>query len=603
MIPDGAGFGHLIQALGWTLLHFVWQGLVVGALFWLLMRLTTGSSANVRYLLGLACFVLLALSPMVTFWIVFPLAPAAAQAVVVVSPAAGAHLVEGGATWWSAVRDGLQQLLPWAVLGWAAGVALSSVRLANEWRRVRVLATRETTPLPVDWEARVSRLGAAFGLGNAVRVLQSAIVRTPMVIGWLKPVVLVPPSALTGLSPYQLELILAHEFAHIRRHDYLVNLFQVAVETLLFYHPVVRWISAQIREERENCCDDSVIVHSGDGLAYARALTELEQIRALAPGLGMASTGGHLTHRICRLVTMPAPQRGAVHWVLGLALAAASFSVVSMTHFSMSAVRTLDREVRAPAAATAEPVARKAGERPVATAGSAEVQAAALPLPPTPVATTTTATATAEARAPELETAALVSKVEPVAVARTADVTPPAPVAARPVPIPENVLADTDEPENLQAAPALVQEPLPASTLVAPAQRQPVLSGGEFVKGPTPVFPRKARRLGLDGSVTVSFTVNDRGRVRDLEVIAAEPEGVFERAVTRAVSRWRFEPFLADGEPVFGRVSRTFQFDGAASKKRAHRDECTPMTGSRLCRTASAKPATRGVRIVYQVAD
>ena len=104
-------------------------------------------------------------------------------------------------------------------------------------------------------------------------------------IGWLRPVILFPASALTGLSAEQLEALLAHELAHIRRYDYLVNLLQTTVETLFFYHPAVWWVSAQVRQEREHCCDDLAVAACGDVLTYARALTALEQLRGSEPQL------------------------------------------------------------------------------------------------------------------------------------------------------------------------------------------------------------------------------------------------------------------------------------------------------------------------------
>jgi hypothetical protein len=128
----------------------------------------------------------------------------------------------------------------------------------------------------------------------------------PTVIGWLRPVILLPASTLTGLSAAQIEALLAHELAHIRRYDYLINLLQTAVETLLFYHPAVWWISRQIREEREHCCDDLAVAACGNVLIYARALAELERLRVAAPRFAVAATGGPLVRRIQRLIGRPA---------------------------------------------------------------------------------------------------------------------------------------------------------------------------------------------------------------------------------------------------------------------------------------------------------
>ena len=130
------------------------------------------------------------------------------------------------------------------------------------------------------WQRMATRLSRRLHIGRAITLLESALVDVPTVIGWLKPVVLLPASALAGLSPQQLEAILAHELAHIRRHDYLVNLLQTLVETVLFYHPAVWWLSRRIRIERENCCDDLAVSLCGDPVAYAQALADLEALRS-----------------------------------------------------------------------------------------------------------------------------------------------------------------------------------------------------------------------------------------------------------------------------------------------------------------------------------
>src|SRR6185369_12620027 len=123
--------------------------------------------------------------------------------------------------------------------------------------------------------------------------------------GWMRPAILLPASTLSGLSVAQIEAILAHELAHIRRHDYIVNLLQCVIETLLFYHPAVWWVSRRVRDERELCCDDMAVQAVGDRVGYARALCELERLRAATPQLAMAANGGSLLTRIARLLGAP----------------------------------------------------------------------------------------------------------------------------------------------------------------------------------------------------------------------------------------------------------------------------------------------------------
>src|SRR5262249_23956479 len=149
---------------------------------------------------------------------------------------------------------------------WLLGVTLLSLRLLVQWRNARRLVTHGAQPACEPWLSVARRLSPAPGVRPPGRLPESTAVPNPAVIGLLPPVILLPATSLTGLLPGQLQMILAHELAHIRRHDFLVNLLQAAVETLLFYHPAVWWISSQVRIERENCCDDLAVSVCGSPL-------------------------------------------------------------------------------------------------------------------------------------------------------------------------------------------------------------------------------------------------------------------------------------------------------------------------------------------------
>jgi hypothetical protein len=181
------------------------------------------------------------------------------------------------------------------------GVLLLSVRLLFGWLRAHSIAKKNAIEAAPEWQRSARRLANALKLRRAVQLLESAAVEVPTVIGWLRPVVLLPATSLTGLSTEQMEMILAHELAHIRRNDFFVNLMQAVVETLLFYHPAVWWISNRIRIEREHCCDDVAVSVSGKPLVYARALTRLEELRMEDAQAFVSANGGSLIGRIRRL--------------------------------------------------------------------------------------------------------------------------------------------------------------------------------------------------------------------------------------------------------------------------------------------------------------
>jgi|GEM_PF-1216840 len=319
-----------VHALGWTLVHSVWQVSLIAAALFLLLEALRNARATTRYAAACTALGLIAATALVTYAILI------GRESVAVFPAG--FLAGGALTFGVAGTTAL--IMPSVVLAWCVGVAVASARLLNGLVQIQRIR-REASRLPNDgWQETVDRLGGRLGLCTAVRVVESAAASVPTVIGWMRPVILMPAAAVMGLTPQQLEVVIAHELAHIRRHDYLVNLLQCVMETLLFYHPGVWWISGRIREEREYCCDDLVVAVCGDPIGYATTLTNLEAMRGAQPHLGLASTGGPLMKRVTRLVGSPvATRRRAVLWIAPLAglvalaaLAALAGKVVSGTH-------------------------------------------------------------------------------------------------------------------------------------------------------------------------------------------------------------------------------------------------------------------------------
>jgi hypothetical protein len=216
----------------------------------------------------------------------------------------------------------LERLQPWIVTAWIAGVLALSFRLLLGFAEARWLTRRAVVAPPAEAVSALERLRRRLSVARPVRLLSSFAVEVPTAVGMLSPVILVPASAFTGLSATQLEAMLAHELAHIRRADFLVNLLQSVVETLLFYHPAVWWVSGRIRVERENCCDDLAVEATGSAKAYAAALAEMEGLRA--PRMAAAATGGRLIDRVSRLIAPASvPTHRAARWLPG-ALAGAA---------------------------------------------------------------------------------------------------------------------------------------------------------------------------------------------------------------------------------------------------------------------------------------
>jgi TonB family protein len=294
----------MVHALGWTLLDFCWQGAVVGAMLWSALQLLAGRSSRVRYAAACCALGLLIALPLATFGhlagVEYGLALHGARV------AAGAEMVVGvggaDASLSGRLAAMLEPALPWVMLAWMLGCAVFVLRLSvgfNVTRKLRVLAV---SPVPAELQAMFAALRQRLCVKGPVVLMQSALVQVPTVIGWLRPMVLIPVSCFAGMPMEQVEAILCHELAHIGRHDYLVSVVQSVVEALLFYHPAVWWVSQQVRRERECCCDDVAVSVGGDALAYARALTALETRRGMYPQVTLGADGGVLTMRIKRLL-------------------------------------------------------------------------------------------------------------------------------------------------------------------------------------------------------------------------------------------------------------------------------------------------------------
>ena len=336
----------MAQALSVALLHFVWQGLVVAFGLWVALFILRKRSANTRYLTSCAALAVLAVLPVITAYLAYsgPLTGhppgSLVRAIPRIAGAVTASSVPSPSAW-------LPSLERWALPAWALGVLLFSLRLVWATKQVSALR-RGAQPPEAPMLAIIAGLASRMRLARPVRVLISSIPDGPSVVGWIRPVVLLPAATILGLTPQQLEAVLAHELAHIRRYDYLVNMLQILVETLLFYHPAVWWTSAQIRHEREMCCDDLAVVACGDALCYARALTRLERLRVMRPRLALGGTDGPLFYRIRRLIGDQGQEYGPskLPGILALSLGLACLAL------NMQWARGQQQEARTP-----EPVA------------------------------------------------------------------------------------------------------------------------------------------------------------------------------------------------------------------------------------------------------
>ncbi len=322
-----------VQRLGWALVHFVWQGALVGLGCAVVLFALRHGRPGQRYAVGCVALLAMAILPVATVLMVDESAWSGGKAPSSIesrqtgpaTPAFGATdsgsagvsprsdaaapssrgLGAAMGNVWQRTCEGVRAHLPAIVGVWLVCVLALSVRNAAGWVLVERMRRRWVEPVAQRWRDRTDTLAEGLGLRRRIDVLTTPRAAAPTVIGWARPVILLPVGCLTGLTPEQLETVLAHELAHIRRHDYLVNLLQTLVETLLFYHPAVWWVSRRVRIEREYCCDDLAVSVTGRRVTYVHALATLEERRGAGQLAAVAASGGDLVRRIRRLAGAP----------------------------------------------------------------------------------------------------------------------------------------------------------------------------------------------------------------------------------------------------------------------------------------------------------
>jgi beta-lactamase regulating signal transducer with metallopeptidase domain len=579
-----------VQALGWTLLHFIWQGALVGIVFAVLRALIPAGHCNARYANGLAALVLMLVFPLVTlFTILRADLPVEAVSPAVMAVSTVSAIAQSAPPAALSVMD---TALQWIVCLWIAGVLLMAYRSWYQWRSLMQIARKWAQP-DAELEAALLALAGRFEFMRRIKVLVSDRIDTPILIGWFKPVILLPTAVVLGFPRQQVELILAHELGHLRRYDHLVNLAQALVETLLFYHPVVHWISREIRNEREICCD-TLVLHktSGDPREYARTLAALEELRQPAPQMALAATGGVLLERVRRILgSQRNVMRRSARWPWLLAVAGTAISLlVAMRVEHREPLQVSGPELRweQPSLALLDPAGRFAAApirlEVISSAQAEEPKPAAVAPPqPEPLAAEATPKAVADATPPP----AAMPQIRESALA-------PADVPAEPerpvVPVPDPTAAAAGDSALAQApapeqAPAIAPPPSsadvsaetdPPAPATAPVQQVPVATHTVSPEYPYSFSTRHTERVKLE------FGIASDGSVRDVRVMSEQPIE-FARAAERALKQWKFArgSFVAAAKK---RYAQTFVFASPLGEEEVADSGCERRTGTRLCR-------------------
>ncbi|HEY6984489.1 MAG TPA: TonB family protein, partial [Rhodanobacteraceae bacterium] len=549
--------------------HFLWQGALIGMLYGVLRLIVPSSHAEVRYAAGLAALALLALCPVVTLGVIYPhvvlaaasVEPTGIDAVIATTSVAAQPSLEYT----------LDRVLPWLVLGWGVGVAVMAWRALRQWHALERIARRSAQPNS-DLERMLASLARRFNLVRSIRVLVSAKIDTPTLIGWLKPVILIPTAVALGFPRHQIELILAHELGHLRRYDHLVNLAQAVIETLLFYHPVVHWISREVRNDREVCCDRLVLrLTRGEPREYAQTLASLEELRLATPQLAIAASGGVLLDRVRRIIEVPAPRLAMPRPTLALSLLIAAAVVIA----GMSVLRPDRKDLDALAAGASALLERLPRPDAVMMVG------VALREPPK---------WTVSLAKPKL--AVVVPRVEPPRTLYVETVPPPslpAPDAMKMHrelgPVADVRIGERSATQTSTVLPTVSSEANVPATATTTARARHLVP----IHVISPRYP-DFRVVQEPVRVDVQFSLNADGTVRDVEAKADEAaNSAFAASAEKAMRQWRFDPASVPGD-TSARFQQSFVFAKQSDVRHRAKPgdgeeyDCVRRTGSLVCR-------------------
>lgn len=465
--------GDFVRALGWTILHSMWQAFFIYACLRIVLKLWPQAGARIKYNLSL-----LSLSGIFT-WFLATLymhvqrlqeAREAIQhfsgTITLQEPVhvAAVYPNQDPLIW---LFPNLELCFPFLVTLYIAGMTGMIIKLLSDLLQLRKIRTTRIEPMGEAWDKHLDKLAARLQIPRKVKLLISRHVQVPVMLGFIKPLILLPVAMVNNLTEAQLEAVLLHELAHIKRNDYLLNIFQSIVETILFFNPFVWLISKIIRMEREHCCDDLVIASTVQPLQYAHALVALEEYRLTANRLTMAAADSkqHLFHRIKRIMEMKTKHLNYSQKFLAVLIIATG--LVSIAWLNPAKGKT-NNEQQEPAKVN-----------------------------------TTTTTSTPQEKIPAAEPDETTSKFRQLLAAVTRDTVVPAPPPPPPAPVPAPVNAPEPAPA---PAPAGVPSPSPSPAPLAPLA--PLKEDLSFDLSDIQVFDQSNVSTNVNTNVNTRVNVN-----------------------------------------------------------------------------------------------
>jgi beta-lactamase regulating signal transducer with metallopeptidase domain len=340
---------EIIEAVGWTIVHSLWQSIAVALILLLLLVSLRQRSAQIKYFISFVSLIAVLIGSAVTFYKAYQHATEKKEIAekMVSTPGYISGILQSKLTGeapdgntldirYVKIRVFMQRHFDTIVVAWILGIFLLMVRFMGGIVYTRRLRTRQTVNLSDEWLLKITELSSKFGIHQRIEAFCSSLARVPMTLGYMKPVIIIPLSAITGLAPKEIEAIIAHELAHVARNDYFFNLIQSLIEIVFFYNPTVWLISSKIRTEREHCCDMLAIEATNDRLAYVKTLANIQlQQSPYAQNFSMAITG-HKNSMLQRIKHLQKQEVMKTNWIEKMMIAGIIMITLTLVSFTVN---------------------------------------------------------------------------------------------------------------------------------------------------------------------------------------------------------------------------------------------------------------------------
>ncbi|MFC2103945.1 M56 family metallopeptidase [Bacteroidota bacterium] len=337
----------VINALGWDIFHILWQGFLIAVVLGIVLRFIKHKYANIKYLISFISLILLVGLSVFNFTSNYDQSPLlnntenyrlhyteANTSTLIDLSESNIELSQGFVDNIKAKIESIDKYFPIAVNLWIIGVFVFTLKFILSFLYTSRLKSKSLDKISDQWFNRFKKIEDQLKIRKAVGYVESQLIKIPLVLGYFKPVIVIPTEMLTGIPSNQIEAIIAHELAHIRRNDYILNVLQTIIETLLFFHPAVWYISSQIRKERENSCDDMALTVCDGSLVYAKALVSVQELTLRKHYSAVAFSGRkkHLLNRIKRMIMKPKVKSNFTDKIIAAVIILSGILALSFTY-------------------------------------------------------------------------------------------------------------------------------------------------------------------------------------------------------------------------------------------------------------------------------